>query len=223
MYKISLTTIVVFLMMVGQVAAQKSVKKKHTDEAYWKVVSQRAEKIADNLDIQDEAKFGRVRDLIAQQYYDLNGIHDHCKADKEQVMNEIAPKEAASVEAQKIQQKADKELAKLHKKYLKNLAKELTFDQIEGVKNGMTYGVVPITYSGYLDMIPELKKEEQQQIYAWLVEAREHAMDAGSSDEKHKWFGKYKGRINNYLSARGYDLKKRSKEWEERIREAQNK
>jgi hypothetical protein len=48
-------------------------------------------------------------------------------------------------------------------------------------------------------------------------------MDAGSSDEKHKWFGKYKGRINNYLSSRGYDLKKRSKEWEERVREAQNK
>jgi hypothetical protein len=223
MGRISLVTIVVLLMMVMQLAAQKNVTKKHADEAYWEVVSKRAEKIVDNLNVQDEAKFGRVRDLIAQQYYDLNGIHDQCKADIEQVKKESATKEAASAKAEKIQQKADKELAKLHKKYLKNLAKELNSDQVEGVKNGMTYGVVPITYTGYLEMIPELTQEEQQQIYAWLVEAREHAMDAGSSDEKHKWFGKYKGRINNYLSARGYDLKKRSNEWEERIREAQNK
>jgi hypothetical protein len=43
-------------------------------------------------------------------------------------------------------------------------------------------------------------------------------MDAGSSDEKHKWFGKYKGRINNYLSAAGYDMKKEGEEWQKRIK-----
>jgi hypothetical protein len=32
-------------------------------------------------------------------------------------------------------------------------------------------------------------------------------MDEGTSDEKHKVFGKYKGRINNYLAAAGYNLK----------------
>ena len=211
------------LLMVLQGVAQKNTGKNHTDEAYWKVVSKRAEKIADKLNIEDEAKFNRVRDLIAQQYYDLNGIHDGAKEGKEQVKKEIQDKEIAKQKTEKIQQKADKELAKLHKKYLKNLAKELNNEQIEGVKNGMAYGVLPITYAGYLDMIPELTREEQQQIYDWLVEAREQAMDAGSSDEKHGWFGKYKGRINNYLSARGYDLKKLSKEWEERIRENQKK
>ncbi len=36
-----------------------------------------------------------------------------------------------------------------------------------------------------------------------LWEAREHAIDGGSSEEKHAWFGKYKGRIiNNYLRRR---------------------
>ena len=40
-----------------------------------------------------------------------------------------------------------------------------------------------------------------------LLEAREYAMDAGSSEEKHGWFGKFKGRINNYLSKAGYDLR----------------
>ena len=51
---------------------------------------------------------------------------------------------------------------------------------------------------------------------SWLVEAREYEIDAESSDKKHWWFGKYKGRINNYLSAQGYDINAERKEWEQR-------
>ena len=58
---------------------------------------------------------------------------------------------------------------------------------------------------------------QKKYIYNALVEAREHAMDGGSSKEKHAWFGKYKGRINNYLSKQGYDLNKESKDWHERV------
>jgi hypothetical protein len=60
----------------------------------------------------------------------------------------------------------------------------------------------------YLKEFPELKEDQKAQIHAWLVEARELAMDQGTSREKHAVFGKYKGRINNYLSKAGYDLKK---------------
>ena len=76
----------------------------------------------------------------------------------------------------------------------------------------MTYNVVQVTYNSYLDMLPQLTEQQKTTIMAYLVEAREIAMDAGSSREKHSWFGKYKGRINNYLSAQGYDLKKASQE-----------
>jgi hypothetical protein len=44
--------------------------------------------------------------------------------------------------------------------------------QIEQVKDGITFGVVKVTYTATLDMIPSLKQEEKEQIYAWLVEAR---------------------------------------------------
>ena len=67
-------------------------------------------------------------------------------------------------------------------------------------------------------VIPTLKEEEKAQIMAWLVEAREFAMDAENSNKKHAAFGKYKGRINNYLSKRGYDLVKERKAWYERIK-----
>ncbi len=65
-------------------------------------------------------------------------------------------------------------------------------------------------------MIQNLTEVQKKQILVWLTEAREHAMDAESSDKKHAWFGKYKGKINNYLSAAGYDLKKEGVEWEKR-------
>lgn len=64
----------------------------------------------------------------------------------------------------------------------------------------MTYNVVKVTYDAQCDMIPTLKDEEKKQILAWLKEAREYAIDAESSKKKHETFGKYKGRINNYLS-----------------------
>src|SRR5262249_9754562 len=110
---------------------------------------------------------------------------------------------------------ADK-MAKLkqqHDAYIAQLKKELTNEQVEQVKDGMTYRVLPITYTAYQEMIPTLTEAQKQQIYTWLLEAREYAMDAESSDKKHQWFGKYKGRINNYLSAAGYDLKKEEEGW----------
>ncbi|RYY10243.1 MAG: DUF3826 domain-containing protein [Cytophagaceae bacterium] len=85
------------------------------------------------------------------------------------------------------------------------------------VKDGMTYRVLPITMTAYEDMLPTLTAAQTTQMQAWLTEAREHAMDAGTSQEKHAWFGKYKGRINNYLSAAGIDMNQAGKDWQARL------
>ena len=44
------------------------------------------------------------------------------------------------------------------------------------------------------------------------------ALAAENSDKKHAAFGKYKGRINNYLAKRGYDLTKEREEWYKRVK-----
>ncbi len=202
--------------------AQNSPTQKDADAAYYKVVKQRAGKIVASLGIDDSAKADRVQTIIAQQYQNLNRIHTNrdeqikaVKGKKDQ------SKEAIAAKVKSIEEKASKKLGKLHKKYLKLLGRQLTPDQIVKVKDGMTYNVLPITYNGYMQMLPNLTEEQKQQIMAWLVEAREKAMDAGSSEKKHGWFGKYKGKINNYLSASGINMKKAGEEWQKRIKAEQ--
>jgi hypothetical protein len=182
---------------------------------------QRAEKTAASLDLTDAAKTGRVRDLIARQYADLSAIHAvrdaALKAAKAQAATDKTAAEVATKEARATAEAAQN---RLHGEYLARLATELTPAQIDQVKDGMTYGVLPLTFRVYQEMLPNLTAEQKAQILAWLTEARELAMDGSTSEEKHAWFGKYKGRINNYLSKAGIDMKQAEKEMEARSKAA---
>ncbi|MFC0877274.1 DUF3826 domain-containing protein [Saccharicrinis sp. FJH2] len=218
--KISILLVLIFgLGMFGSTANAK----KHKDQEYWGVVSQRAEKIVKTLNIKDQEKFDRIRDMIAQQYYDLNKTYDKRDASIKTIKERTKDEEKEAAKISKLRVKTEKKIAKYHDAYIENLSGELTPEQVDAVKNGMTYSVLVHTYNGYLDMLPDLTEDQKKYIMDALVEAREKAMDAGSSKEKHAWFGKYKGRINNYLSKEGYDLNKASKEWHERLKKEQEK
>lgn len=181
------------------------------DPAYTKVIEERAAKIVQTLGIEDVARRGQVQELIAEQYRSLGMVHDACQAQIKAVESLAADSpEAKTLAIQTLKDLRQNLLNHLHTRYLVRLSALLTPEQIETVKDGMTYGLVQVTYNSYLEMLPELTEEQKTVIRDYLVEAREMAMDASSSNEKHRWFGKYKGRINNYLSAQGYDLKKAS-------------
>jgi len=186
-----------FFLFLFVLSALTSLYAQQPDEAaYTKTLTDRSQKIVNTLNISDTAICKRVTDILVNQYKSLGVIHDG--SDTEDVKN--------------------LKLYNLHCEFIGNLASELTPEQIDQVKDGMTYGVVKVTYDSYCNMIPTLKPEEKRQLTAWLVEAREHAMDAASSEKKHEWFGKYKGRFNNYLSQRGYDITKERKNWEEQLK-----
>ncbi len=214
-----------FLTLPGLSAGVRA-QEKSTDSAqniaYTKVITERAGKIVATIGISDSSKALKVRDLIAEQYRSLNTIHDG-KKNAVKMLKEDKSKPKASLDSAilQLENTAALSLQTLHKSYLKKLSKEVSKKQVEDIKNGMTYGVLPITYRGYGEMLPQLTKKQKKQILNYLTEARELAMDAESSEKKHAWFGKYKGRINNYLSAQGIDMKKASTEWEHRIRNAQ--
>ncbi|MDR0833772.1 MAG: DUF3826 domain-containing protein [Candidatus Symbiothrix sp.] len=187
-----------------------SQAQQQDDVAYTQVLTDRAQKIVNTLNIQDKDACQRVTDMLVHQYKSLGVIHDGLAADLKKTKDEAAVK--------LLKLEADQKLNTLHAEFLGNLFSELTPDQVIQVKDGMTYGVVKVTYDSYNNMIPTLKEDEKRQLMAWLVEAREHAMDAGSSNKKHEWFGKYKGRFNNYLSQKGYDSTKERQDWEERLK-----
>lgn len=213
-FTFTLTTIVVF-------AQQPTEVKK---EAYTKVITKRADKIIETLDISDADKTIRVRDIIVDQYRNLSAVHDARDARiKSTGENKELDKEKVEARIAKIEKGTTAQLDKLHKKYLRKLSTELTPEKVDMVKDGMTYGVLPITYKGYLDMIPDLTEVQKKHIMTFLIEAREQAMDAGSAEKKHWWFGKYKGRINNYLSDAGYDLKKAGEDWQKRLQAGKTK
>ncbi|MCE5185221.1 MAG: DUF3826 domain-containing protein [Planctomycetaceae bacterium] len=180
------------------------------DPAYTKVLAERAQKIVDTLGIEDGAAAAQVRDLIADQYRSLSVLHDTRDTHIRAVEALAGGKQGAEPAAEAMQDLTNALQGRLHAQFLRKLSALLTAEQIDKVKDGMTYGLVPITYNGFLEMLPELTAEQKQTILAYLIEAREIAMDAGSSNAKHAVFGKYKGRINNYLSEQGYDLKKAS-------------
>jgi hypothetical protein len=201
-------------------SSQNVAPAKNDTSSYTKTINARADKIVATLNVNDSAKALQVRDLIASQYRDLNTVYTQRDTAVSVAKRNNAGNKAALDSAMKmIEAATTASTDKLHKQFLQNLSGFLNEEQIVKVKDGMTYGILPLTYNAYLDMLPQLTEPQKKQIMAWLVEAREHAMDAESSDKKHWWFGKYKGRINNYLSSQGYDMKKEGEAWQKRIKE----
>ena len=197
--------------------AQQDNEQQKAD--YKKVIAGRAAKIVHTLEITDSGKYQKVLAEISNQYFALNDIQEQAKATAETIKTQSLSKDQATVSLKNQDEEKLLQLKQLHSSFITHLKENLTEAQLEKIKDGMTYSVLPITYAAYLDMLPNLTAEQKDQIYTWLKEARELAMDAESSDKKHAVFGKYKGRINNYLSAAGFDMKKEGEEWQKRIKE----
>ena len=207
------------LFLCGWISAGAvDLNKEYRDPKYVESIVNRSQKIVDKLGLTDAKVAEDVCNVIANRYFELNDIYEirdaKVKAVKESGLTGDAKNEALKA----AENEKDAALYRSHFAFPASLSLFLNEEQIEAVKDGMTYGVVKVTYEATLDMIPSLKEEEKVQIYAWLVEAREFAMDAENSNKKHAAFGKYKGRINNYLAKRGYNLTKEREEWAKRVK-----
>lgn len=186
------------------------------DPKYVETIMQRSKKVTDALNISGTEKGKQVLNIVANRYFKLNDIYaerDSLKAVAKAMTGDEKKQKMEYAEMQK-----DQKLYKSHFGFIADLSVYLTDAEVETVKDVLTYNVVNVTYKAQCDMIPTLKEEEKVQILAWLKEGREYAIDAESSKKKHEAFGKYKGRINNWLSKRGYDLTKEREEWAKRVK-----
>lgn len=188
---------IIMALLSYTVHAQVALDSEGRDAEYVNSIKTRSEKIVQTLALDDKNVYENVLNIVCNRYFKLNDIY-----------RDYPDKNVR-----------DAELYKHHFEFEADLANYLSDRQIEQVKDGMTYGVVQKTYEAHLEMIPSLSEAEKRQILNWLKEAREFAIDAENSKAKHNWFGKYKGRINNWLSKRGYNLDEERKAWYKRIEE----
>lgn len=188
---------IIMALLSYTVHAQVALDSEGRDAKYVNSIKTRSEKIVQTLALDDKNVYENVLNIVCNRYFKLNDIY-----------RDYPDKNVR-----------DAELYKHHFEFEADLANYLSDTQIEQVKDGMTYGVVQKTYEAHLEMIPSLSEAEKRQILNWLKEAREFAIDAENSKAKHNWFGKYKGRINNWLSKRGYNLDEERKAWYKRIEE----
>jgi Protein of unknown function (DUF3826) len=184
-----------FLLCVVPLRAAPD-KAPDTEAAYTAKLEQRAGDILSALALPDAAQSEKVKNILISHYRALRDWHAANDA-KLKIADEAT---AAPIRAT---------LKVLHDAFLKSLSDAGLSDAlVETVKDRMVYGKVQVTYNAYLQQNPDLTDAHKAQILAWLKEARELAMDGGSSEEKSAIFNKFKGRINNYLSKEGFGKKK---------------
>ena len=214
-----ITGIILGLLMLVSTLQAVELDSKNRDPKYVETIITRSKKIIDKLELTDSTVYNNALNILANRYFKLNDIYDKRDSANARIKRSALSKDDKAKAQNNAQNEKDAELYRTHFAFSSDLAMFLTEAQIEVIKDGITFGVLMVTYNSTLDMIPTLKEEEKQQIFIWLKEAREYALDAESSNKKHEVFGKYKGRINNYLSKRGYDLTKERESWYKRIEE----
>jgi len=218
-----LSTFFFLLMIFISAASVAQVTDDNKLAQYQKTVNERVVKIVNELNISDSTVYSNMVSVISNQYFRVNTIHEESKTTVDEIKKRGLLKEEAEAAIKKEEENKSAKLLQQHGAFIALLKKDLNDSQVEKIKDAMTYRVFPITYAAYQDMLPGLTAEQKDKIFNWLKEARELAMDAESADKKHAVFGKYKGRINNYLSAAGYDMKKEGEEWQKRIKEREEK
>jgi Spy/CpxP family protein refolding chaperone len=215
-YSLILTVVLASVAAAQSGAPATRPSAEQAEAAYTQTIEKRTQEILDLLTLTDAAQKTKVHNAIVAQYRALRDWHDA----NDQKLKDLSKDGASAHKEEILEIRAT--LKTLHDQYLSKLAAaNLTSEQVEKIKDKMTYGVVQVTYNGFCDMLPTLTDAQKAKILETLKEAREEAMDEGSSEAKHAVFGRYKGRINNYLSREGYDLAKASKEWQERLKQQQ--
>jgi hypothetical protein len=184
-------------------AAEPGKAPQEAEAAYTRTIEKRVADILAVLDLNDSARSAKAHDLLVARYRALRDWHDANDAKLKNASTDQAATMRTSLKAG-------------HDKFLADLSAVLTPAQVERVKDQMTYNKVKVTYDAYCEIVPNLTDRQKRRVLELLQEAREEAMDGASAEEKSAVFNRFKGKINNYLSAEGHDLKQAYKDWGER-------
>lgn len=172
---------------------------------YATTIENRTSDILKALNLADAGKSSAVHDILVTQYHELRvrdaAIDTRLKVDGKEVNYANRAAQLAVLSKP------------LHDQFIAKLAALLTAEQVEQIKDLMTYNKVKVTYDAYCAIIPGLTDAEKAKILELLKQAREEAVDGGNAPEKSAIFQKYKDQINAWLDAQGHDTAKAFKDW----------
>lgn len=164
------------LLSTWMSAGAVDLNKENRDPKYVESIVNRSQKIVDKLGLTDKQVAEDVRNIIANRYFELNDIYEIRDAKVKKVKESGLTGEAKNEALKAAENEKDAALYRSHFAFPANLSLFLDEKQIEAVKDGMTYGVVKVTYDSHLDMIPTLKEKKKRKYTLGLVEAREFAL-----------------------------------------------
>jgi hypothetical protein len=201
----------------GAIQSIPALTHEEKEAMYNATVEDRTEKIMEALAMTDSASSNRVHDSIASHYHAL-------RARDQAIDDELSNMSKGSDEWRAKRVAMFPSMSQpLHEQFIARISKDLTSEQLETIKDKMTYGKVQFTYNGYCSILPNLSDAEKAKIMDLLKQAREVAMDGGSAGEKTAIFQQYKDQINSYLQTQGIDVAKATQEWLDRQKLAEKK
>lgn len=181
---------------------------------YNATVEDRALRIMTALALTDAAKSNRVHAAIVAHYHALRARDEAIDAELSGLV-----RDSAEWQAQRDAMFAPMSKP-LHDRFIAAVSQDLTPEQLEKLKDKMTYGKLQFTYNAYCSIVPNLTDADKAKIMDLLKQAREAAIDGGSAGQKSAIFQTYKDQINAYLATEGHDVAKETKEWTERQKTA---
>ena len=156
------------LLLCGWISAGAvDLNKENRDPKYVESIVNRSQKIVDKLGLTDVKAAEDVCNIIANRYFELNDIYEIRDAKVKTVKESGLTGDAKNEALKAAENEKDAALYRSHFAFPASLSLFLNEEQIEAVKDGMTYGVVKVTYEATLDMIPSLKKRYKSMLGWW--------------------------------------------------------
>lgn len=172
---------------------------------YTSSIESRTDDIIKLLGLTDTAKSNSLHDLIIWQYRTMRA--------RDALIDAQLQATGKTINYSNRAERLEIESKPLHDYFIARLSKLLTPEQVEKIKDKMTYNKVKVTYDAYVAIVPGLNDTEKAKIMDLLKAAREKAVDGGSATEKSAIFQVYKDQINEYLNAHGHDVGAAYKAW----------
>ena len=172
---------------------------------YTTTIEDRTAGIMKELSLTNDMDAAAVHDIIIAQYRVMRARDALIDAQLTALGKDVSYKNRAG--------QLQAESKPLHDYFFARLADKLTPEQVEKVKDKMTYNKVKVTFDAYVAIVPGLTDTDKAKVLELLKAAREAAVDGGSAPEKTAIFQKYKDQINDYLNASGHDTAKAFKDW----------